>query len=143
MKIAFGWGQKALKERKMKNAKMKLAVSLVLAVAALPAIADSGVFWTRNSSTIWEADLGGNNAQTLISGPPNIVDITLDTMNNKLYWTDRSWGIYRANTDGTGVELIVPIENLSESSIAVTPEPATLLLLGFGISMLRTRKNSK
>jgi predicted Rdx family selenoprotein len=102
------------------------------------------VFWLRSSGgTIWEANLDGSNAHAVISGANNPMSLALDTANNALYWADRSWGIRRANTDGTGQELIVPIENLSDAYVAVTPEPATLSLLALGGAAVMARRKRR
>ena len=124
----------------MQTLRTLLIVTSVFSVSS-PLVASESVFWIRSSTgSIWEANLDGSNAHAVISGTNNPMSLALDTANNTLYWADRSWGIRRANRDGTGQELIVPIENLSDAYVAVTPEPATLSLLALGGAALVARR---
>ena len=79
------------------------------------------VYWTKAQGltglgqAIQRSNLDGSAVETLLDVADGIstpVDIRLDVLAGKLYWTDVGNGaahISRANLDGTGVELVVDI----------------------------------
>lgn len=72
----------------------------------------------------------------------NIYAQGLAVVGNEVWFGGQnSYSIGRTTFGGTTLPSL-NIGNYAES-IAVIPEPATLLLLAFGISMLKTRKSSK
>lgn len=73
------------------------------------------IYWSQEgaiNSEIYRADLDSLESE-LIAESPAARGITVDTVNNKIYWADLSndGSIYRANTDGTGTEVLVAGES--------------------------------
>jgi hypothetical protein len=69
--------------------------------------ADTYIYWTDTATQkVQRANLDGSNVQDILSGLPNYSDLAVDSINEKVYWTNGN--IQRANLDGTGVEEIVP-----------------------------------
>ena len=66
------------------------------------------MYWTGGDNTIRRGTLEGTHAQVLIDSDGTPVDIVLDILGNKMYWTDRGDRlIQRANLDGSGVVSLV------------------------------------
>jgi len=62
--------------------------------------------------TIQRADLDGSNVETLLTGLSGPEFIAIDETNYKIYWTDDGDNkIRRANTDGSSVEVLLPVNN--------------------------------
>lgn len=75
-----------------------------------------GVF----SQGIVARDLNGNAPQTVIpSTISSVTTVRVDRLASKIYWLRWQTGIYRANLDGTGTELVVPISPGSSREFAI------------------------
>ena len=83
------------------------------------------MYWIGNAySRIYRANLDGSDVETIIDGEELIVDrnkhafspmnITLDSLNGKIYWGNKTvrWGISRADYDGFNIEdiRIAPVD---------------------------------
>ena len=105
----------------------------------MEALAETTMYWTSvYSNKISCANLDGTGVTDLITDiEPE--SLALDLANNKMYFGKWSNGskIQSANLDGTGITDLV---DDCASSIALTPEPATLLLFGFGGLLLRRKR---
>jgi sugar lactone lactonase YvrE len=69
---------------------------------------------------IYRMGLDGSEAKPVVSGLTAPDGLTLDTENNKLYWTERG-KISQANFDGTNVEVLVTGKVAQYGSIVVLP----------------------
>lgn len=68
-------------------------------------------FYDANEGKIWRVNLDGSEMETLVSGIDDPYGLTLDLVNEKVYWTDNAGNVSRANLDGSNPELgIVNIE---------------------------------
>ena len=74
---------------------------------------DIGNFDVIGDETIKRANFDGTGRETLVTSVDGIrhpVDIELDTVRGKMYWTDAgTQAIYRANLDGSLLEMLVDI----------------------------------
>ena len=65
-------------------------------------------WWGDPDGKILRADLDGSNSEVLITGLERPVEIALDVVEGKLYWTDKQGGsIHRAALDSGNVEEVV------------------------------------
>ena len=65
-------------------------------------------WWRPPDGRILRFDLDGSNSEVLIAGLERPVEIALDVIEGKLYWTDKQVGsIARADLDGGNVEEVV------------------------------------
>ena len=71
------------------------------------------LYWTYETpegGKIQRADLlDGGNVETLITDVGSPVEIEVDASDGKIYFVSRTDGIFRADLDGTGQELLVPL----------------------------------
>jgi hypothetical protein len=103
------------------------------------------MYWPEIAThKIYSAHLDGSVVTPLVEGLENPTTIALDLLAGKMYWTNGWDGgsnnmIQRANLNGTGVETFLSGVGLPWG-IAITPEPATLLLLTLGGLMVLRRR---
>jgi|GEM_PF-4209668 len=68
------------------------------------------LFWVEQGMRIMSADLDGSNILEVIPSLSEVQSLTVDQVNNQLYYTDSlgtsERGIFRANLDGSGVTQI-------------------------------------
>lgn len=66
------------------------------------------LYW-GNDTSLFRADTpDGDNEQTLVTGISNLEHLTLDLVNNKIYWADSGAKlIKRADLDGSNVETVI------------------------------------
>jgi|GEM_PF-5770027 len=82
------------------------------------------MYWLQGlNGSIWKSNLDGSGEVEVVDLPDNhfVVNILLDTEQSKIYWGNRSLtnpGIYRANTDGTNVENVLPGYRATDMAIA-------------------------
>jgi hypothetical protein len=96
---------------------------------ALDAESDSLFFLRQTQQTIYKSDLIGNNIEPVLSNVNNAMSLSLDLIHDRLYWADRSWGIRSVNDDGSDEQLIISIENMSDTYVALVPEPTGVSLV--------------
>ena len=66
------------------------------------------IYLTNSWGKVQRLNLDGSNFQpNLVKGLKSPTEITVDTLNQKLYWTEET-GIKRANLDGTDIQNIIP-----------------------------------
>ena len=85
------------------------------------------LYWTDiGSHKIQRADLDGTGIEDLVTvETQEPVDIALDIVHRKMYWTERSPGeyaVFRSNLDGTNVEGIIAGTGSGASGVAVDPD---------------------
>lgn len=88
-----------------------------------------------DSGIIKVANLDGSNIRSLFSPSdsiPNAFIIALDTENQKMYWTGDNHRIYRANLDGSSLEIAVEQELLNGRSIVLDLETNRIYWEGSG-----------
>ena len=90
------------------------------------------IYLTNSWGKVQRLNIDGSNFQTnLITGLEDLKDITVDVVNHKVYWTektsDHSSRIRRANLDGSNVELVKELNNVPHG-IAVDPSNGKLYL---------------
>ncbi|MEX2584044.1 MAG: 3-hydroxyacyl-CoA dehydrogenase [Gemmatimonadota bacterium] len=87
-------------------------------------VANGHVYWSNmgaskeNDGSVMRADLDGGNVRTIVpsGGTFTAKQLTLDSRNRKLYWSDREgMKIQRVNLDGTGLETLVEIASGDEA----------------------------
>ena len=109
----------------------KLAVLVLLVVGASYVVASrttvqagltSKVYWTElNPGVINQANLNGSNIQALsITALGSPIDVAIDPVGDKLYWTEGDGDIRRANLDGSGAETLLT-DTSDIRGIAVDP----------------------
>ena len=100
------------------------ALTFTITVQDTPVLTDVYMYWVDfGANKIQRANLDGSNVQDIVTGFGRPVDVTLDIVGGKIYWTDRDRfdhtdpagrsSINRANLDGTNIETLI----LSSSSI--------------------------
>jgi hypothetical protein len=104
-------------------------------------VASGKMYWSDISTNkIQRSNLDGTNVEDLVTGFDGAYDLSLDLDNQKIYWGDAAVdGIYSSHFDGSNVSKILST-NDAPYSIAVIPEPTSLLLLSCGLLILKKRK---
>ncbi len=100
----------------------------------------AGYIPSDGSYHIQVANLDGTGFQELLALNGAPWALRLDPTRSKLYWAENK-SIYRANVDGTGLELVLtapgPIRGIAFGTV---PEPATIgLLIAGGLALARRR----
>ena len=76
-----------------------------VSIAVIPQA--SGIIWTdKSSGKIQRSDLNGSNVVDVVVGLNQPVNIAVDAINEKIYWTEEAGLIKRANLNGSSVETI-------------------------------------
>lgn len=90
-------------------------------VRSLSVAAGSGfVFWIE-SSVIHRSDLEFDNIMTFDLNVPSPTSLAVDSVNEKLYFTNASFELFRCGFDGTQLEPIIDDPDLQPSTITVDP----------------------
>jgi hypothetical protein len=89
---------------------MKKTIFLLyfLVLTSINMTAQQKIYWTHNSIGIMSANMDGTDNKVLIRNRIlNLTSFDIDTVNNKVYWTDDyKRHIGRSNIDGTNFEII-------------------------------------
>jgi hypothetical protein len=98
----------------------------------------SAVYWVESGAAPYGAvkrvKVGDTDVVTLVGGLSSPTGLAIDRVAAKLYFAD-SYGIYRANMDGSSVETVLPLtEELSVGSLDV--DPAGTLYWSDGIDQI-------
>jgi len=115
--------------------------------------ANDRIYWTERGmdsldpQLICSANVDGTDSQVLINeGLFAPTGIDLDLAGGKMYWVEPGWiKVRRANLDGTNIENIItgpggyPAPQLWDIEYVV-PEPGTILLLGLGAAIVRSKR---
>jgi PKD repeat protein len=89
------------------------------------------IYFTDNTTTeegkVWSVNIDGTGLTEIASGMYEPYGIAVDEINNKVYWVDEADGddighIYRANLDGSNLEMILEMEGVQFRAIALDPE---------------------
>lgn len=89
------------------------------------------IYFTDNTVTeegkVWSINIDGTGLTEIASGMYEPYGIAVDEINNKVYWVDEADGddighIYRANLDGSNLEMILEMEGAQFRAIALDPE---------------------
>ena len=93
------------------NGKSSQAIATGLGPISGIAISGNRLYWTEvtgeDSGKIGGSDLDGSNLRTLATLRSAPANIAVDPVDNKLYWTDSSGNIRRANLNGKSIKKIV------------------------------------
>ena len=98
------------------------------------AVSGNKIYWVENtgnsSGKIGRANLNGSNFGTLVRFQYAPLNIAIDPVGNKIYWTDTGGNIRRANLNAKGVQKIVTglpgPANLALGSLSAIPAAARL-----------------
>ena len=106
---------------------------------------NSKIYWAEViSGKIKRADYNGSNITDLVSGLSSPVDVALNLISNKLYWSDNGVGqkkISRSNLDGTSPEdIITGLDQVG--GIEVDAENGKLYWVDFGATDKISRSNT-
>lgn len=91
------------------------------------------LYWTDSvDGSIFSANLNGTDMQSFKTGLTFPWALDYEPQSGMLYWSDAlgggTWGLYRANLDGTDTELILRTDGFV-SSLSVMPEPGVVALI--------------
>ena len=76
-----------------------------VSIAVIPQA--SGIIWTdKSSGKIQRSELNGSNVVDVVVGLNKPVNIAVDAVNDKVYWTEEAGLIKRANLNGSSIETI-------------------------------------
>jgi hypothetical protein len=94
---------------------------LFLSLFSFSLQAQQKIYWTNNSIGIMSANIDGTNSKVLIKNRIfKLTSIDVDTVNNKVYWTDGfKKHIGRSNIDGSNSEILIEWVTTVPSNIRV------------------------
>ena len=100
---------------------MKFFTFLILFLLSFNVQAQQKIYWTNNSTGLMSANIDGTNSKFLIKNRIlSLTSIDIDTLNNKVYWTDGlKKHIGRSNTDGLNSEILIEFTTSVPSNIRV------------------------
>jgi len=96
------------------------------------------IYWSQGggSDIIFRSSIDNRSFEYIADGQ----SLALDTINDKLYWGKANGDIWRSNLDGSAAEFVINRgEDAQDIELYLIPEPATLLLFGFGCLALRRK----
>lgn len=100
------------------------------------------MYWTDSGGKILRANLDGTQASAIVTGLSQPIDIDLDPVAHKLFWSDLTFAnkITTANLDGTGrQDILTGLTNPGALAVLV-PEPTGGILLAFGLTAAALRR---
>lgn len=114
---------------KLHVARRKILASIFATIIGLQSIAygplsaeTAKVYWTTMTYPhfIKRADLNGSDAEVLVTKGPKALDLALDLVAGKVYWTEDHGTIRRADLDGSNAEDLV--ESVGAEQVALDSE---------------------
>lgn len=128
------WSQEAAFDSKIHRADLENLNSEVIydsspSVRGIALDSENGKIYgvdLSNDGEIFRANLDGSDPESLVAGSEGgvtdgILDIDLDTTNQKMYWVKRG-AVMRANLDGTAVEVVVEMNSWVQPGAIVLDE---------------------
>ena len=105
-------------------------------------IAGGKMYFNDSLYSISLANLDGTGKQKIIDGIYCAGPLALDTASGKIYFDSSS--IYSANFDGTAITKVLDAGtyNINYMTLGPIPEPASILLLSFGMLLIRKRRTA-
>ena len=106
-------------------------------MTSVPAPATAHLYWTdAGTNTIQRARLDGTHVENLL--PQGLIEpygIAVAVASGKIYWTDWTVGVQRADLDGSGVETLV--RDARPNGIAVDAEDGKLYWTDWGTDKIQ------
>jgi hypothetical protein len=99
------------------------------AFAGIAFNASAGFLYSGDQSSIFRTNLDGTGRVNLATSGGNTGDVELDLVHNKIYWTVAASApteVFRANLDGSGIQLIMSRNSFNFEGLALDPSPGKL-----------------